>query len=56
MAARTMGAIGWIAWTLWFSGDFTNALRQLEELDQPATQARLLQLLEAELRFKPGAN
>lgn len=37
-------------------GDFTNALRQLKVLDQPATQARLRELLEAELRFKPGAN
>ena len=37
-------------------GDFANVLRQLKVLDQPATQARLLELLEAELRFKPGAN
>lgn len=37
-------------------GDFANVLRQLKVLDQPATPARLLELLEAELRFKPGAN
>ena len=36
-------------------GDFANVLRQLKVLDQPATQQRLLELLEAELRFKPGA-
>ena len=36
-------------------GDFANVLRQLKVLDQPPTPARLLALLEAEVRLKPGA-
>ena len=37
-------------------GDFANVLRQLKVLAQPPTSDTLLELLEAELRFKPGAN
>lgn len=37
-------------------GDFANVLRQMKVLAQPATSDKLLELLEAELRFKPGAN
>lgn len=36
-------------------GDFANVLRQLKVLDQPPSPARLLALLEAEVRLKPGA-
>lgn len=36
-------------------GDFANVLRQLEVLRQAATPGRLLDMLEAELRLKPGA-
>jgi SpoVK/Ycf46/Vps4 family AAA+-type ATPase len=36
-------------------GDFANVLRQLKVLGQAVTPARLLELLDAELRLKPGA-
>lgn len=36
-------------------GDFANVLRQLKVLGQAVTTGRLLELLEAELRLKPGA-
>ncbi len=36
-------------------GDFANVLRQLKVLGHAATPARLLDMLDAELRLKPGA-